>query len=612
MSSREVRKTVSASAPAIGDDDIMNANELVKMMPDELRPAHAEALHRCPELLRQESPVEWFLFGPPQHRLFRAAMGLVLYWKRRKDIFGELAFASMERIGETLLSEEGVALRSGYLALLPPDAKGSSVLCLDWNRLPASTSLSSESLLLQQAFWILQWILSQPENRRTGLVVLVHGSSITGDGRGRVDAIIDLLQALPIQIKQVVVVASDSEQTYGVEWDTIPTSVLSGQVADQVRQQLEAFGLNRQGLPASLGGSWRYDSFTEWLSRRTPTLSSQASTSAKDDRSLKPPARTSGEQTHAVKPRTTAKELFVLEEAIQALPSEDKRELLEAREIIPDLAEKEAPMSAFWHFEGDADKAARRLALYWKTRKQVYGERAFLPLTSSGEGALNRDEVLCFTSGYIVLLPYDTAGRSVLCCDPSRSTDRKHETRLRLAFYVLSILAENPKSITDGCQCLVVMRSKSDDTVSADCVNLLNALPVKCHALHLVSRPQELNQCQFLGSSVPFFTKLIGPELRDKILVHAAKSSEAILSKLSEHELSKDCIPECLGGAWSYDQFLHWVELRTRFEWELPPVGPRGIHVPHVPEYQVPARAELNEEEKTERKRRLNVLNSRR
>lgn len=58
--------------------------------------------------------------------------------------------------------------------------------------------------------------------------------------------------------------------------------------------------------------------------------------------------------------------------------------------------------------------------------------------------------------------------------------------------------------------------------------------------------------------------------------------------------------------------FPHWLELRTRYEWDLPPVGGKDPLIPHVPEYTVKPRSLLSNAEKVERKRRLNVLNSRR
>ena len=94
----------------------------------------------------------------------------------------------------------------------------------------------------------------------------------------------------------------------------------------------------------------------------------------------------------------------------------------------------------------DANAAANRLVRYWRLRHEIFGERAFLPMTRTGQGSLTREDVVILKSGVIALLPNDSAGRSVVMEDRNRILDDNLEAqhaKLRCLFYVLSLLPEN-------------------------------------------------------------------------------------------------------------------------------------------------------------------------
>jgi hypothetical protein len=67
--------------------------------------------------------------------------------------------------------------------------------------------------------------------------------------------------------------------------------------------------------------------------------------------------------------------LAQLEQAISALPCQDKAVSSQAWHRIPDLAQEEAPPMRFLCFEKyNLQAAARRLAAYRRIRKQVFAE----------------------------------------------------------------------------------------------------------------------------------------------------------------------------------------------------------------------------------------------
>jgi len=313
-------------------------------------------------------------------------------------------------------------------------------------------------------------------------------------------------------------------------------------------------------------------------------------------------------------PVVEEKGLLALEEALAMISDDDKAALMEARVRIPELAEKEAPPIRFLRAEDfDPWAAARRLVNYWATRKEFFEDRAFLPMNQSGEGTLSRDDVTVLRSGYITILPNDNAGRPVICGHPSRRKNHAPLPRLRLAFYMFSIICECKKTQEEGCVIISVLQRPSlDRTVREAATRLLQSLPIKVYRMHII-HPPRVERETFLGSLVPLCLKLFGKYLEHRASVHVADSREELFEKLAKHGLTEDSLPEDVGGSWKYSAFLQWLELRMCAEWELPVVGARNEqNFPCIPSYHAKPRSDLTEEEKVERKRRLNVLHSRR
>jgi hypothetical protein len=92
--------------------------------------------------------------------------------------------------------------------------------------------------------------------------------------------------------------------------------------------------------------------------------------------------------------------------------------------------------------------AARRLANYWKKRKEIFQERAYLPINLSGNGALTADDVKVLKMGYMVNLPRDLKGRTVVFIDMSKKNPETTPSS-RTTLFVGQCLMENVKSRTD-------------------------------------------------------------------------------------------------------------------------------------------------------------------
>jgi len=425
---------------------------------------------------------------------------------------------------------------------------------------------------------------------------------------------------------------------------------------EMARQLLQARVVDDpSALPVELGGTWRYDNFYYSFSgtalnndanlaspssgiassspkkRRAKTDRAGYSACGEDELSNRKRHQSGGAlpgsnalpilpSSASAAYRSTenaayARGLREMESAISLLPDRDKAALLEARRVAPELAEKEAPPLRFLLFEDyNAWDAARRLAAYWAARKRIFAERAFLPMNCTGEGTLSREDVTVLRSGYILLLPNDAHGRPVLCGDPARRGDHARMPRLRIAFYMFSILSENEAAQKEGIVLLAILKKRPhlDPTVREVSNLVLDTLPLRVHRTHLVCPPLHSNTT-FLESLVPLCLKLFGPFIKKRASVHVTDTKEELFEKLKAVGLRETGLPECIGGKWSYEQFDRWQELRMCYEWELPVVGARSAAgLPCIPPYDAKPRSELNDEEKVERKRRLNVLHSRR
>ena len=103
---------------------------------------------------------------------------------------------------------------------------------------------------------------------------------------------------------------------------------------------------------------------------------------------------------------------------------------------VPHLVRWESDPVRFLHSaQGNVAQAATRLIQYWEERYRLFGpDRAFLPLTLTGQGALNETDIALLQSGLLTFLPRDSAGRTVLFFDTTvRTTDQSQANDQRPA-----------------------------------------------------------------------------------------------------------------------------------------------------------------------------------
>jgi hypothetical protein len=86
-----------------------------------------------------------------------------------------------------------------------------------------------------------------------------------------------------------------------------------------------------------------------------------------------------------------------------------------------DLSPPSVPKRYLKFEEFNPWEAARKVVDYWKVRVELFGEdRAYLPLTLTGDGALTEGDMEVFRTGVFMILPKTVHGKPTLFHDRSR------------------------------------------------------------------------------------------------------------------------------------------------------------------------------------------------
>lgn len=306
-----------------------------------------------------------------------------------------------------------------------------------------------------------------------------------------------------------------------------------------------------------------------------------------------------------------------IKEALAVIPDSHKAAYLEAAERAPHLVTSESDSARFLRCSDyDVSTASKRLVAYWDLRKKLFGERAFLPMTQTGSGALTHDDVVVLSSGSAAILPHDAKNRNVVITDRSRTLDSisvAFDSKIRCFFYLMSVLAENELSQTDGYVFLGVLITprvgEFYDDFADKCLEIQRVIPARLKAFHLLVCPPK-------AGNKPLVDKIVSTALTKarevhgkRALIHSASSYEELFKKLEKFGLSKEGLPPYAGGRWMYEEFTHWQRDRRRLEQAA------QTDVEARDDQQSDGASSMNLYEdvnaRRERKRKLNIIHSR-
>ena len=335
--------------------------------------------------------------------------------------------------------------------------------------------------------------------------------------------------------------------------------------------------------------------------------------------------------------------LHSLEDSIQKLPVEERVAYETVKRQAPDLIDKESPPLLFLkRHQFNTDQAALRLCTYWKLRFQAFSNNehhhysfssqgvpeelksnGILPLHQTGEGALNRSALALLSNGYYAILPptQDDPHRTLILVDYSRIVKDDLLARIQLEFYFHQCILQNPKSQAPiilfmlSPSCLDILRNKHATQTPLLHSLVSNAFAYAVHSIHFCYKaPEHEKRIQQHLSQIVQKTATFWNATPQQLYVHEPPTHDndfsSLHSALGPFGITKRSLPQVLGGHWSYDRFVTWQETRIRVEWELP-LGALD-RLEYGESYKAKALSELSPQDQVERKRRYNILHSRR
>ncbi|KAL3905494.1 MAG: hypothetical protein SGILL_009656 [Bacillariaceae sp.] len=258
-------------------------------------------------------------------------------------------------------------------------------------------------------------------------------------------------------------------------------------------------------------------------------------------------------------------------EGLAALEPEEKAAFLEAMEKVPRLVDLESPPLDFVTAENyNTWAAAERAVNYWELRAWLFGERAWLPMTSTGNGCLSKEDCALLETGFCSILDEnaDASGRGVLCFEvPPRKLPVHRMSIVRVIFYLMSVAHERRSVRKKGL--VVVADTKNYTTSHFDrkftksvAYLFMGYHPVNTKAYHMCAPPGH-KSCFLLV--LPFIKYLMNRHIRQRFLVHNGHGREVAVD-LEQYGIDKQYLPMSLGGTKTLDDFDKFLSNRRAVE----------------------------------------------
>lgn len=234
--------------------------------------------------------------------------------------------------------------------------------------------------------------------------------------------------------------------------------------------------------------------------------------------------------------------------------------------------------------------AAQRLCLYWMERLRLFGpQRAFLPMTLTGTGALTVPDIQTLQVGGLAILPDTFSGQKCVvwdrrnCMIPGMTVENK----LRAWFYIFSLLSQDDRTQMEPIMVLVFSSAAatSQEQVedwefvshASSLVASIFPIQLRLHLLNIPS-PNQPRQEQLLRtdpaenaaaaaiSAFVVFQQCINMQIH--IQMHAETENNRIFSELLSLGMTPKGIPCSVGGEWKIEDWYLWFQGREKGEWQ--------------------------------------------
>ena len=568
------------------------------------------ARERAPALVAAESPPARFL-RCENFDFAKAATRWCAYWKGRKSLFGPRALLPIHSY-EAMLSDREISYVKGMLKRsVGVDTDGRSIIAFSGRR-PADSGLDSVSLA-RCYFVVFHHFIKNDASQSHGIVLFREWipSKFLPSSYKSMDEIVTTMMPIRIFAHHLLCVLPEtgkltfyqsiSTRLFGISSVALAqkTNVHMANSRSGLKELMISIGMQLPTLPEIF--------FTEVFDSTNDLEMDDVSKldSIDDDSEMSHESPTEGNGEF---------DLNSIKTYMAKLEASENAAFFEVLKTAPDLIMKESSPRRFLVLERNRrTRAVQRLARYWTERKKLFGNRAFLPLDQTGEGALSKEDIAVLNSGFLSVLRNDEQNIPVGIFDGSRAVPQQLQIALRIMFYVGTVLCEYDATDSMKCRFVIVASVLSLDCGLDKIFGIIDSwLPITIHDMFIVPAPSERGKSSFYDSVAPQIIRLLGPALGSKTVVIKGDSPAKRGKEMEKYGFALKALPVVAGGEWNFAQFFQWQETRIRIEWSLPLSTVQKASVPKGKSYNVPNLSELPEPEQVERKRRLNLLHSRR
>ncbi|KAG7353336.1 hypothetical protein IV203_009385 [Nitzschia inconspicua] len=258
-----------------------------------------------------------------------------------------------------------------------------------------------------------------------------------------------------------------------------------------------------------------------------------------------------------------------LEQALSEMTPSLLKDYNKAMETVPDIVQTESDPVKFLRCERyDVTAAAKRIQLYWKMRRKIFGDdRAFLPMTL--HAAMKDDAPMIESLAIYNILPEDAHGRKVLFFDRIKivppQVDR--DLALRCMFYMIQVISEDVHAQKHGFVCLNNMKGydlyKNFDRLFFKQASILmvECMPTKTKAYHLLAGSEN----GVMSLVLPVKKHIAAKELRLRMVVHFGTDYK-IVDSLKPFGLNSKNVSHVVGGDFTEAEWTKWLSDRKETE----------------------------------------------
>jgi hypothetical protein len=278
-------------------------------------------------------------------------------------------------------------------------------------------------------------------------------------------------------------------------------------------------------------------------------------------------------QTHPIEtPSLIICTLKMFDYEVAALPTESTLYVRQAQARCPELLTRDFKLLFLRCDLFDPKVAAKRYAKYWAKRVEIFGEKAFKPLTFIGDEGMR----VHLDSGVGEFIDPSSEGqRRMLYVNGGNLVRKDPEGLLRATWYMCHVLLETEETAKKGLIVLIfperkVTREEIQRALKDPNFNgkthvaymlrdyCLGILPVRLSAWHVC------HPAPFLRIVIPLMRMLFAKRLTQRIHVHSG-TVENVLEALKKFGIEKGEVPIKLGGFNDTNHF-RWLDKRQKLE----------------------------------------------